>query len=258
MTIAKYHGCDSNTSPERDACHDDFYLGEMGMGGMIGDSCVYNPAYGRFNNVGNTANTLRHATWMVERDRKHTFGYWFLLGPQLAHPAAVATVHRQDGETFVAHTSCAVQTLAEAYNWGAAQARQALQAWADDYPQILGHTIYCDVEQATGAGWYLNGRIGGNPWYALNRQVIIGFVATIRKKPPHVGGVYADGGDWDQITNGWTGLKAHATAVWVAAWRPSEGCLPEFPAGLSLGGVAAQIWQYCGNPDYDAALDLPS
>ncbi|WP_217997805.1 hypothetical protein, partial [Alicyclobacillus acidiphilus] len=121
----------------------------------------------------------------------------------------------------------------------------------------MRNTIYCDVEQADAAGWYLSGTYNGNEWYELNRQVIIGFLDAVFASSPHVGAVYADPGDWNAITDYWTGLGSYTSHVWVADWTYPGGCLPTFPSGLSLGGVSAQIWQYSSGPDLDAAISLP-
>ncbi len=75
----------------------------------------------------------------------------------------------------------------------------------------------------------------------------------------NVGGVYSDPGDWDTITDYWTGLGNYTSHVWAADWTGSSSvCLPTWNAP-SIGGVAAQIWQYYGGTmDLDAAISLPS
>lgn len=118
MTTPTYHGCDSNTAPSSDSCTDNFYLGEMGMGAFVGDSHVYNPNYGCFNNVGNTGNTNTNAEWMYERNRQNTYGYWFLLGPQLANPDYSPSTYTCSGQSISGYRSYSVTTTADAYTWG--------------------------------------------------------------------------------------------------------------------------------------------
>lgn len=266
MTASVYHGLDSNSNPVNDPCHDDFYLGEMGMGAFVGDSQVYNSYYClEFNNNGNTGNTETYAQWMISHGRNDTYGYWFLLGPMLANPdASTSSYTCSKGKTVSGHRSYTVDTLADAYNWGAKQANEAYNAWLNNYPDIYRNTIFCDIEQANASGWYnanmsSNGLINGYNWYDLNRQVIIGFIQQMSSNGM-VGGVYSNS-TFAQVTDNWTGLGNYTSHVWSAYWNgtSSSDCLPTWDAP-SIGGVSAQIWQYYGSStfDADAAISLPS
>lgn len=262
MATTAYHGLDSNSNPLDDSCNDVFYLGEMGMGAYQGNSQVYNSYYCmEFNNNGDTSNTETYAKWMVDNGRDHTYGYWFLLGPMFANPDATTSSYTcSNGKVVSGYHSYTVDTPAAANAWGQQQAKAAYNAWLN-FPDILGSTIFCDVEQQEAAGWYPSsfGLINGYEYYELNREVIIGFVQEIFNQGM-VGGVYSDPGDWDVITDSWTGLGSYTSHVWVADWTGSSSeCLPTWSAP-SIGGVGAQIWQYYGSNtmDLDAAISLPS
>lgn len=275
MATTVYHGLDSNSNPVDDSCTDTFYLGEMGMGAHAGDSYVYNAYYNFYwDNAGDTGNTINYADFLTSRGRVNTYGYWFLLGPMLANPDATTSSYKINSSTTVqAYQSYTVDTPGEAYAWGQTQAQQASSALTNKYSSaILRNTIYGDVEASYqsvaglpyGAGWYPQSwTVNGYPAYELNQQVIIGFIQELFTLG-RVGAIYSDNGDWNNITNSWTGLGDYTSHVWVADWsgcncQPSSGCCLPTWAAPSLGGVDAQIWQYCDSPfDMDAAISLPS
>ncbi|WP_206920087.1 hypothetical protein [Alicyclobacillus suci] len=120
-------------------------------------------------------------------------------------------------------------------------------AWQYDFSTIKRNTIFGDVEASYGtvknfeygAGWYPQSwTVNGIPAYQLNQQVIIGFIQELFSLG-RVGGIYSDVGDWNNITNNWTGLGNYTSHAWVAAWTAS-GCLPTWNAP-QIGGVSPQI-----------------
>ena len=262
MATTAYHGLDTNSNPVDDTCHDDFYLGEMGMGAYSGDSTVYNSYYCiSQNNRGDTGNTNPYSEWMYNNQRR-TYGYWFLLGPMLANPDATASTYTcPNGKTLSGYRSYTVDTPSAAYAWGQKQAQAANNAWLNDYPYTMGQTIFGDVEQGETSGWYPSSwTVNGYNAYELNQQVIIGFIQELFNLG-RVGGIYSSQGEWDTATNSWTGLGSYTSHEWAANWpgiSPST-CLPAW-APQGFGGVSPQIWQYYGSNtfDADAAISLPS
>ncbi len=265
MAQATYHGCDTNYSPYSDPCVDYFYLGEMGMGTVSGDSTVVSDYYcTTWTNNGATGNTNTYAGDVITLNNSdNTYGYWFLIGPKFANEASSQAQHNCGYGYLVTPVS----TVDEAFSWGAAQANAAAQAWGN-YPNIKRSTIFGDVEAGSGAGWFTSadGVINGSEWYAYNRAVIQGFVEQlVTISFPSGGtfhaGIYISPSNYSSITNdmSFSGLTSH---LWLADWFDSlaSECYPDWTPP-SLGGVATQIWQYYSNQssiDIDAANTLPS
>ena len=266
-TVAAYHGCDTNYSPYSDSCVDDFYLGEMGLGTVIGDSTVVDTANCvTFSNAGDTGNTNAYAGDVITlNNSENTYGFWFLLGPKFANEASLPAQY----PCGYGYSVSAVSTVDEAFSWGVAQAVAAASAVGQNgpYPNIKRSTIFCDVEGGSNAGWYTSadGTVNGNPWYAYNRAVIQGFMEKmVTISYPSGGtfhvGIYISPGNYTAITDSMS-LSNLTSHLWLADWFDSlaNECYPNWTPP-SLGGVATQIWQYYSNQstiDIDAAISLP-
>ncbi|MCY0909532.1 MAG: hypothetical protein OWR62_14205 [Sulfobacillus thermotolerans] len=157
---------------------DYFYLGEMGMGTVAGDSTVVSDvACQTWDNTGDTGSTNEFAGYVIQLNNSdYTYGYWFLLGPKYANEASSPGQHSCGYGYLVSPVS----TVDEAFSWGAAQADAAATAWSK-YPNVKRSTIFGDVEQEAAAGWYISsdGTVNEEPWYAYNRAVIQGFLEKI-------------------------------------------------------------------------------
>ncbi|KAA0780923.1 hypothetical protein [Bacillus sp. TE8-1] len=262
--MTNYHGVDSNTSPQSDSCTDDFYIGEMGMGSVQGDSWVYNSSLNIcFGNIGNTGNTDTNAKFLIDRNRQNTYGYWFILGPKFANPDSTQSSYTcSSGRRINGYSSHAVNTLQDAHDWGMQQGTAAVDAWLS-YPNIRKKTIFGDVEN-TDSGWYnsADGNINGINWCEFNNQVIIGFIDGVNERVGASGfvGIYSSPGEWRTITNDQLPLNNYTSHVWVASWprnNTETNCLPSWTPP-KIGGADAEIWQYHGNPDLNEATSLPN
>lgn len=271
MATATYHGLDTNSNPQSDPCVDNFYLGEMGMGTIVGDWIAVNPTLNIcFQNIGDTGNTESYASWMVENGRT-AYGFWFLLGPKFANPSSSSYSDTCGVASGEAHNCSEVSTTTDCYNWGVAQANAAVAAWANNYPSLQNtFTIFADVEQ-TASGWFTSGTIAGVEWYTLNQQVIAGFIDGINNAQVEdpsgnpvllQAGIYTNPNYWTTIANNMS-LTNYSVVLWAADWTGGSGCSPSWNPP-TIGGIAATIWQYYSGlidnvaMDYDAAMSLPS
>ena len=128
-------------------------------------------------------------------------------------------------------------SMADAQNWGKAQATAAIAACRNNTFLINTSTIFADVELGFG-GWFTTGT-------DINWGVFVGFIDGIRAGGK-IAGVYTSRGAWQDIM-GISNSPAYASVVWGANW-PSGSTFDNPPSSMdgcySINGATPTIWQY--------------